>query len=677
MYKFKSLLFLFILITGSCLNAAGLLMPVNKNYPKDFLRLRSMDVSVKITGTIAETIVYQEFQNEWTDSTDAVYSFPLPADARATKIYYWYNNQKYKALLKVQEQAQNPGTGEGGVAALVNKYIGKNGIKIFLKGIRAGEIQKVELHYFSLCDYYKGKIDYTFPLNTEDFIGYPLDNLRFTFNVSSSSTITGYDIPGYAGYTTTNSTSNTINVVLNKPKFYINRDLSFYYKTDIQKLGVDFYSTKSDTSEGHFALFVRPQNQAPADSVLKKTVVFLISKSSAMRGVYLDASVSAVQKCLTLLSADDKFNIVAYDYNVQKLADAPLPATPENIQKAQQYLTTISTGSGDDLRNTLLEAIAQMKDAASNNSILIFSASGSNLDPRLIQSKNSNKTGIFPVIMGTVENSARLDMTADLNYGFVTHINDKDTLSSKILRIINQVRQPILKNLALEFGKSDISQMVPSSIHSVYAGSNLFIGGKYKSSGRSPFSIAGYSVNGVTAYDFSLDFSDKENSANSFAETIWAKEMIDALERQIEVYGETSALKQQLIDLSLKYNIRCRYTAYVADYKEIETGIETDKTIFLPNSFIAGNYPNPFNPSTRIRVYLDNLSVSRLKYLKVYDILGKLICIIDISNFSEGWHEVIFDGRDMYGNTLPSGVYFVRLEIDGKSSGTYKINLIK
>lgn len=677
MYKFKSLLFLFILITGSCLNAAGLLMPVNKNYPKDFLRLRSMDVSVKITGTIAETIVYQEFQNEWTDSTDAVYSFPLPADARATKIYYWYNNQKYKALLKVQEQAQNPGTGEGGVAALVNKYIGKNGVKIFLKGIRAGEIQKVELHYFSLCDYYKGKIDYTFPLNTEDFIGYPLDNVRFTFNVSSSSTITGYDIPGYAGYTTSNSSSNTINVVLNKPKFYINRDLSFYYKTDIQKLGVDFYSTKSDTSEGHFALFVRPQNQAPADSVLKKTVVFLISKNSVMRGVYLDASVSAVQKCLTLLSADDKFNIVAYDYNVQKLADAPLPATPENIQKAQQYLTTINTGSGDDLRNTLLEAIAQMKDAASNNSILIFSASGSNLDPRLIQSKNSNKTGIFPVIMGTVENSARLDMTADLNYGFVTHINEKDTLSSKILRIINQVRQPILKNLALEFGKSDIFQLVPSSIHSVYAGSNLFIGGKYKSSGRSPFSIAGYSVNGVTAYDFSLDFSDKENSANSFAETIWAKEIIDALERQIEVYGETSTLKQQLIDLSLKYNIRCRYTAYVADYKEIETGIETDKTIFLPNSFIAGNYPNPFNPSTRIRVYLDNLSVSRLKYLKVYDILGKLICIIDISNFSEGWHEVIFDGRDMYGNTLPSGVYFVRLEIDGKSSGAYKINLIK
>ena len=140
--------------------ADGLLMPSNQDYPKDLLRNNVTEVTININGSVAETIVYQEFENEWTDSTDAVYSFPLPANARATKFLYWYGDKIYQAILKVKEQAVNPGTGEGGIAAEVNNYIGRNGIKIFLKGIKAGAIQKVELHYISRCDYYKGKYSY-------------------------------------------------------------------------------------------------------------------------------------------------------------------------------------------------------------------------------------------------------------------------------------------------------------------------------------------------------------------------------------------------------------------------------------------------------------------------------------------------------------------------------------
>ena len=161
---------LFLIVLLSFAYADGLMLPVNEDYPKDLLKNRMTHVTVNIHGIVAETKVYQEFLNEWHQPVDAVYSFPLPEDARATNFYYWYNDTLYKAVLKVREQATNPGTGEGGVAAEVNRYIGKNGIRIRLKNIPANSVQKVELYYISPCDYYMGQSSYTYPLDTREFI---------------------------------------------------------------------------------------------------------------------------------------------------------------------------------------------------------------------------------------------------------------------------------------------------------------------------------------------------------------------------------------------------------------------------------------------------------------------------------------------------------------------------
>jgi flagellar hook assembly protein FlgD len=70
------------------------------------------------------------------------------------------------------------------------------------------------------------------------------------------------------------------------------------------------------------------------------------------------------------------------------------------------------------------------------------------------------------------------------------------------------------------------------------------------------------------------------------------------------------------------------------------------------------NYPNPFNPATSIRVYIhsDRVEGSGLQ-LRIYDMLGRLVRIIDLSHLPAGTHVVTFDGHDMNGTALPSGTY--------------------
>lgn len=682
MLKIKLLTALFFFLSFSVCSATGVMLPVSKSYPKDFLRLKSTEVTVNIHGIVAETVVLQQFENEWDDSTDAVYSFPLPADARATDFVYWYNDKPYKAVLKVREQSSNPGTGEGGVAALVNSYIGRNGIKIYLKGIKAHSVQMVRLHYVSICDYYQGRSTYTFPLNTSSFVPYPLDYAKFTVSVNSSIPVTKFDIPGFTDYKSSKPSENELNVEILKSKFYVDKDFQFSYDTDVSKLGVDFYSiAPRDTNGGHFALFVRPQNSALQDSILKKCVVFLLSRNSNMNGTSLDASKSAISKSLDLLSSGDYFNIVTYDNAVNSWKTKPVEATTDNITSAKGYLNSVATTWGSDLQLGVKQCLNQLNDTTFvnykfNRSLLIFTENGSNLDPKEIEKLNTRKAGIFPIGLGDNISRARLEMAAGLNYGFVTYIGSEDNAEMKMLRVFNQISRPLLKDVAFEYGRVDILQTVPEKIPVTFAGSSFFIAGRYKNPGVSPLSIAGYSAKGTTAFDFRLDFS-ADTLNNRFAESLWAKEKIDQLERQIEIYGETSPLKTELISLSLKYNIRCRYTAYIADYKTPATDVKTEKSIAIPQSFIAGNYPNPFNPATKIRLFLSDASRGKIKFVRVYNLLGQLVALIDITGLNPGWNEVYFNGRDLYGSTLPSGIYFVRLQIGEEVVSTFRINLIK
>jgi hypothetical protein len=68
-------------------------------------------------------------------------------------------------------------------------------------------------------------------------------------------------------------------------------------------------------------------------------------------------------------------------------------------------------------------------------------------------------------------------------------------------------------------------------------------------------------------------------------------------------------------------------------------------------------YPNPFNPSAVIKYEVPK---AVYVYLRIYDILGREISIIDEGVKQLGKHEVIFNGAN-----LSSGVYFAVIEAEG------------
>jgi len=66
------------------------------------------------------------------------------------------------------------------------------------------------------------------------------------------------------------------------------------------------------------------------------------------------------------------------------------------------------------------------------------------------------------------------------------------------------------------------------------------------------------------------------------------------------------------------------------------------------------NFPNPFNPSTKIRISLSSESDVKIE---VYNLLGELIRTLINNKIAAGNHEIIFES-----DGLPSGIYIYRFE---------------
>lgn len=93
--------------------------------------------------------------------------------------------------------------------------------------------------------------------------------------------------------------------------------------------------------------------------------------------------------------------------------------------------------------------------------------------------------------------------------------------------------------------------------------------------------------------------------------------------------------------------------------------IETDSPISYR---LDGNYPNPFNPTTRIEFSLGEAGPA---LIQVYDVMGRHISTLVDAPMSAGQHTVTFDA-----SSLSSGTYFVRMQAGGELF-TSKMMLVK
>jgi flagellar hook assembly protein FlgD len=93
----------------------------------------------------------------------------------------------------------------------------------------------------------------------------------------------------------------------------------------------------------------------------------------------------------------------------------------------------------------------------------------------------------------------------------------------------------------------------------------------------------------------------------------------------------------------------------------------------MPEGYSLSAAPNPFN--NQVTIYYDLVKSSEIEII-VYNLLGQKVDILMKGNQFSGQHKISWNGQDHYGNDLANGVYFVRLNVDGKNK-IHKLALLR
>ncbi|MDZ7292387.1 MAG: C25 family cysteine peptidase [candidate division KSB1 bacterium] len=89
----------------------------------------------------------------------------------------------------------------------------------------------------------------------------------------------------------------------------------------------------------------------------------------------------------------------------------------------------------------------------------------------------------------------------------------------------------------------------------------------------------------------------------------------------------------------------------------------TERPDETDEEFSVGVFPNPSNASVKIRYAVEN---SGPVLLTIYNLLGQRVLTLVNKQLEAGRHEALWDGKDLNGKLVSSGVYLCRLETMGR-----------
>ena len=108
-----------------------------------------------------------------------------------------------------------------------------------------------------------------------------------------------------------------------------------------------------------------------------------------------------------------------------------------------------------------------------------------------------------------------------------------------------------------------------------------------------------------------------------------------------------------------------KWTQYVDSHWAYMGALSTinDDDITANKFELKGNYPNPFNPTTKIRFTNDRASNVKVT---VYSLKGEKVATIMNKQVNSGTYDVSWNGKNTSGKVVPTGMYLYDIESDGR-----------
>ena len=189
----------------------------------------------------------------------------------------------------------------------------------------------------------------------------------------------------------------------------------------------DALLTHRSEKGGFFTMMLQPPDRVTVEDVTPKELVFVLDTSGSMEGFPIEKAKETMRLALNSLNPSDTFNLITFAGDTDILFPKPVPATKENMAKAQLFLKG-RAGSGGTEMMTAIKAALEPSDKQDHIRIVCFMTDGyvgNDIEIVSEVQKHSNAR-VFAFGIGDSVNRFLLDKMAEAGRGEVEYVSLND-----------------------------------------------------------------------------------------------------------------------------------------------------------------------------------------------------------------------------------------------------------
>jgi Ca-activated chloride channel homolog len=588
--------------------------------------LKRTTVKAEISGFLSRVRVTQEFENPFKEKIEAVYTFPLPQAAAVDDMTMRVGDRTVRGRILRREEAQavyEAAKSQGQVASLLNQER-PNIFTQSVANIMPGERVTVEISYVETLKYEDGAYEFTFPMvvgpryipgtptgkgggGTKPDTDRVPDASRITPPVMREGMRAGHDISlevaldagvpidavqskSHAIEVEKKSASGAL-VRLTNRREIPNKDFTLRYDVAGRRVEDALLTHRSDRG-GFFTMILQPPERVTVEDVTPKELVFVLDTSGSMEGFPIEKAKETMKLALDGLYPQDTFNLITFAGDTHILFDRPVPATPENLKKAQAFLASRSGGGGTEMMKAIRAALAP-SDGQGNMRIVCFMTDGYvGNDMEIVGEVQKHPNArVFAFGIGSSVNRYLLDKMAEEGRGEVEYVALSDDGSLAARRFHERVRNPLLTDIQVDWSGLPVTDVYPKRIPDLFGAKPVVLTGRYTGHAGGTIKLRGKMSGRDFVREIPVNLPEAE-AAHDVLSTLWARTRIDAL-MSLDYKGAQRGvmrdeLKETITQLGLEFRLLTQFTSFVAVEEVVVTDGGQPRRVEVPVELPAG-----------------------------------------------------------------------------------------
>jgi Ca-activated chloride channel family protein len=543
--------------------------------------LLGVEIGGEVLGSHARIVVRQKYRNSEASAVEAVYTFPLSSEGALVGFRMSVNGRDIAGVVKEREEAfaaYDEAIASGHGAALLDQER-PNVFTAQVGNLLPGEETVIEVEYLERVHADEGALRLMIPtlvapryipgaaqgdrsahgwaqptdrVPDADRITPPLGDVAYGFSLDLAFDL-GRELqiesPSHA--ITVKEVDGKAHVQLGGQP--LDRDLVLIARGAEEAT----LTTVAVHRAGHFALTVVPDLLGKRPE--RQEVVFLIDISGSMGGASLVEAKAALKLCLRHLREGDRFNIIAFDDQIERFEKAPVPFKQKTLEAADRWVAALEARGGTEILAPLLEAAQQTPHGVI---VLLTDGQVGNENEILEQVlAKRERARVYSFGIGTNVSDWMLRELGRRTGGAVELIHPGERIDEKVVAQFARAVAARVEEVRVEFSGVDVGEQAPATAPPLVDGEPWTLLGRVENGQSGRCTVRGK----LEGKPFELEVPIDVRSAGDrpAVAKLWAKERIRDLEGASLSGRRQESMKQRIVKLAVDNQIVCSLTSFV------------------------------------------------------------------------------------------------------------------